>query len=326
MTDYPTYLESTLTDATLPMLPGFRRGKVRDSYDLPDGRTIMIATDRQSAFDKVLASVPFKGQVLTQTASFWFNATSDLCNNCVLEIPDPNITVVERLNMLPVEMVIRDYMTGSTETSIWPKYNKGTREMYGINFPEGLVKNQKLPETILTPTTKDSGPDGHDLPITPIEIVKQNLLTQNTWDELASKSLEMFSRGREIAAKNGLILVDTKYEFGIDSSGNIKVADEVHTPDSSRYWIAESYSKRMDEKKEPDSLDKEFLRLWISERCNPYKDSIPNIPTETLNEFSKKYISLYEKVTGEIFIRPDMDKSIIERIKENLSKSFPEYF
>ena len=315
-----------LTEAEFSNFPGFRRGKVRDSYDLPDGRTIMITTDRQSAFDKVLAAVPYKGQVLTQTANFWFEATKDLCPNCVLETPDPNITVVERLEMLPVEMVVRDFMTGSTETSIWPKYKRGEREMYGVSFPDGLVKNQKLIETILTPTTKDSAPGGHDEPITPDEIVTNKLLTKELWDELAIKSLEMFSRGRQIAKENGLILVDTKYEFGIDKDGVVKIADEVHTPDSSRYWIAESYSECLSEGKEPESLDKEFLRLWITERCDPYNEPIPTIPSETLIEFSEKYIHLYEQVTGKTFDKPNTDKPILERIKENLEKAFPELF
>ncbi|MBT5859869.1 MAG: phosphoribosylaminoimidazolesuccinocarboxamide synthase, partial [Alphaproteobacteria bacterium] len=264
----PVSLANCVTSAEFPQLPGFRRGKVRDAYDLPDGRTVMITTDRQSAFDKVLAAVPYKGQVLTQTARFWFEATSDICPNHVLEFPDPNVSVVKRLDMLPVEMVVRDYMTGSTETSIWPMYDKGARTMYGVDFPDGLTKNAKLPGTILTPTTKAAQGE-HDAPTTPVEIVSTGLLPQETWDELARLSLALFARGREIAAKNGLILVDTKYEFGTDQDGTIVLADEVHTPDSSRFWIAESYDARMAAGSEPESLDKEFLRLWIAARCDP---------------------------------------------------------
>lgn len=314
-----------LTDAYFPNLPGFYQGKVRDSYDLPDGRRIMIATDRQSAFDQVLAAVPYKGQVLNQTARFWFEATKDICPNHVVSEPDPNVAVVRRLNMLPVEMVVRDYMTGSTDTSIWPMYQKGARVLYGVQFPDGLVKNQKLPNTVLTPTTKaDKGE--HDAPITPAEIVAKGLVTQKQWDQLARLSLALFARGREIAARNGLILVDTKYEFGVDADGRITLADEVHTPDSSRYWIAKSYADRMRAGLEPESLDKEFLRLWIRERCDPYKDPIPKIPAENLVAFSDKYIRLYETVTGRKFERPPLERPVRERVEANLRKEFPQYW
>ena len=314
-----------LTQAKFSELPYFQEGKVRDSYDLPDGRRIMITTDRQSAFDKVLAAVPFKGQVLNQTARFWFDQTKDICPNHVLDYPDPNIVVAKNLSMLPVEMVVRDYITGSTETSIWPMYERGERILYGIQFPEGLVKNQKLPETILTPTTKAEQGD-HDAPITPEGIVERGLLSQGQWDELARLSLAIFARGSEIAARNGLILVDTKYEFGLDEEGRITLADEVHTPDSSRYWHASSYADRLAAGQEPESLDKEFLRLWIAERCDPYKDPIPEVPADTLVEFSEKYIALYELVTGQSFERPSFDVSIHERVQANLAKAFPEFF
>ena len=314
-----------LTDANFSELPDFQEGKVRDSYDLPDGRRIMITTDRQSAFDRVLAAVPFKGQVLNQTARFWFDQTADICPNHVLDYPDPNIVVAQNLSMLPVEMVVRDYITGSTETSIWPMYERGERVLYGIRFTDGLVKNQKLPETILTPTTKAEQGD-HDAPITPEGIVARGLLSQAQWDELARLSLAIFARGREIAAKNGLILVDTKYEFGLDKEGRITLADEVHTPDSSRYWYAGSYADRLAEGREPESLDKEFLRLWIAERCDPYKDPIPEVPPETLIEFSEKYIALYELVTGQPFERPSLDQPVLARVRANLAKAFPAYF
>ena len=318
-------IAACLIDARFPELPNFQQGKVRDSYDLPDGRRIMIATDRQSAFDKVLAAVPCKGQVLNQTARFWFDRTADICPNHVIDYPDPNVVVAKRLSMLPVEMVVRDYITGSTDTSIWPMYKRGERTLYGIRFPEGLVKNQKLPETILTPTTK-AEQGAHDAPITPAEIVARGLLTQAQWDELARVSLALFARGREIAAGNGLILVDTKYEFGLDERGRITLADEVHTPDSSRYWHAASYRERLAAGKEPESLDKEFLRLWIAERCDPYKDPIPAIPAETLVAFSEKYIALYEQVTGQGFDRQPLDRPVRDRVRSNLASAFPEFF
>lgn len=307
-----------LTEAHLPELPNYYRGKVRENYDLPDGRRVLISTDRQSAFDQVLAAVPFKGQVLTQTARFWFEATADICPNHVLSYPDPNVVVGRRLAMLPIEMVVRDYMTGSTDTSIWTMYKSGKRSMYGVDFPDGLTKNDKLPATILTPTTKaDIG--GHDAPITPDEVVARGLLTQAQWDELARLSLALFARGREIAARNGLILVDTKYEFGLDPDGRITLADEIHTPDSSRYWKADSYPSRHAAGDEPESLDKEFLRLWIAARCDPYKDPIPAIPDDTLVEFSRKYISLYEAVTGQGFQAPPAGEKVVDRVRRNLA-------
>ena len=325
ISDSEAMLDICLTDAEFQALPNFQRGKVRDSYDLPDGRRVMVATDRQSAFDIVLAAVPYKGQVLNETARFWFEKTADICPNHVVDYPDPNVAVARRLDMLPIEMVVRDYLTGSTETSIWPMYERGERVMYGHAFPDEMVRNQKLPNTILTPTTKaDAG--GHDAPITAAEIVERNLLSQPVWDELAELSLAVFARGKEIAASNGLILVDTKYEFGLDEAGRITLADEVHTPDSSRYWLAESYEARMAVAENPESLDKEFLRLWISERCDPYNEPIPEIPADTLMAFSGKYVTLFEKVTGQEFEKPSSDRSVRERVRANLAKSFPEYF
>ena len=318
-------IDYCLTDAEFSELPNFYRGKVRDAYGLSEGRRLLISTDRQSAFDQVFAAVPYKGQVLTQTARYWFDETSDICPNHVISYPDPNIVMVKDLEMLPIEMVVRDYMTGSTETSIWPMYERGERTLYGHVFPEGLVKNQKLPDTIITPTTKAAQGD-HDAPITESEILKTQLVTTDQWHELSEKSLALFNRGRELAAKNGLILVDTKYEFGLDENGTIVVADEIHTPDSSRFWIADSYDERLSNNLNPDSLDKEFLRLWITAQCDPYKDPIPDIPEETLHEFSAKYIKLFELVTGKIFKKPVLSMPIRDRIKSSLITELPEYF
>ncbi|MAH84807.1 MAG: phosphoribosylaminoimidazolesuccinocarboxamide synthase [Rhodospirillaceae bacterium TMED8] len=325
MINTKTAISNCLTDAIFDELPGHFTGKVRESYNLRDGRRVMIATDRQSAFDYVLAAVPHKGQVLNQTATFWFEKTSDICANHLLEIPDPNVVIVKNLNMLPLEMVVRAYMTGSTETSIWQMYNRGNREMYGLNFPDGMVKNQKLTKTILTPTTKgDAG--NHDTPITPTEIIKREILTPAQWDELVELSLALFARGQDIAKANGLILVDTKYEFGLDTNGRFTLADEIHTPDSSRYWIADTYERNLKARANPDSLDKEFLRLWITSRCDPYNEPIPDIPDDTIMTFAHKYIQLYERVTGEQFLRAPMDRPVKERIRENLAKTLTEYF
>ena len=314
-----------LTDAHFPELPGFYRGKVRDTYRLPDGRQVMIATDRQSAFDRVLSAVPHKGRVLNQTARFWFDATADICPNHVISYPDPNVVIAKHLTMLPVEMVVRDYMTGSTETSIWTMYARGERLLYGHRFPDGLNKNDKLPDTILTPTTK-AVQGARDEPITAEQIVAQGLLTQDRWDAVAEISMKLFARGREIAARHGLILVDTKYEFGIDGDGTIVVADELHTPDSSRYWKQATYRERRAAGEEPEGLDKEFLRLWIAARCDPYNDPIPEIPDETLLEFSGKYIELYEAVTGQVFDRGGEDEPIRDRVRRNLAAALPEFF
>lgn len=318
-------IENCLTDAEFPELPDFYRGKVRDAYGLSKGRRLLISTDRQSAFDQVLAAVPFKGEVLTQTARYWFDQTRDICPNHVISYPDPNVALVKDLEMLPIEMVVRDYMTGSTETSIWPMYERGERTLYGHAFPDGLQKNQKLPETIITPTTKAAQGD-HDAPITEAAILETQLVTIEQWNELAIKSLALFARGRELAAKNGLILVDTKYEFGLDENGSIIVADEIHTPDSSRFWISDSYQERFEAGENPESLDKEFLRLWVASKCDPYKDPIPDIPAETLIEFSEKYIKLYEIVTGQTFEKPVMSLSVKDRIRNSLVSELPEYF
>lgn len=314
-----------LSDGEFSELPEFQRGKVRDSYDLPDGRRIMIATDRQSAFDHVLACVPYKGHVLTQIARFWFDQTQDICPNHVLSYPDPNVVVGTRLKMLPIEMVVRDYMTGSTETSIWTMYANGERTPYGHALPDGLHKNQKLPHTLITPTTKGSV-GAHDFPITVAEILEQGLLSREQWEDVAEKSLAVFAKGREIAAQNGLILVDTKFEFGVDEAGQIILADEILTPDSSRYWIEASYEERLATGDEPDSLDKEFLRLWIAARCDPYNDPIPEIPQDVLMDFSGKYIQLYETITGQKFDKPTNGEAIRARIHANLKREFPDYF
>ena len=323
--DNQDLIDHCLTDAEFSELPNFYQGKVRDAYGLPGGRRLLISTDRQSAFDQVLAAVPYKGQVLNQTARYWFDVTSDICPNHVINYPDPNIAIVKDLEMLPIEMVVRDYMTGSTETSIWPMYQRGERILYGHTFPDGLVKSQKLPHTIITPTTKAEQGD-HDAPITEDEILRTQLLTTEQWNELSEKSLALFSRGRELAAKNGLILVDTKYEFGLDENGTIVVADEIHTPDSSRFWISESYQERINSGMEPESLDKEFLRLWIAAQCDPYNDPIPKIPTETLLQFSEKYIKLYELITGNSFEKPTLSLTVRDRIKSVLTAELPEYF
>lgn len=312
------YLQHVLRDATLPELPGHYRGKVRDNYDLPDGRRIIIATDRLSAFDRILTAVPFKGQVLTQTARFWFEATRDLSPNHVLAYPDPNVVVCRRLDILPVEIVVRDYLAGTTATSILSLYKTGQRTMYGTRLPDGLQDNEKLPATILTPTTK-AFEGAHDEPLTPGEIVERRLLPDDLWQEVSATALALFGRGREIAAARGLILVDTKYEFGLDAEGRLILADEIHTPDSSRYWFDETYERRFQAGERPDSFDKDFVRSWVTARCDPYTGPIPEIPAEIVLKAAEVYIGAFERITGQPFDLPPREQSVIDRIRENLS-------
>jgi phosphoribosylaminoimidazole-succinocarboxamide synthase len=232
------------------------------------------------------------------------------------------VLVCRQLDIMPVEIVVRDYLAGTTATSVWPMYKSGRREIYGIRFPDGLRENQKLPQTILTPTTKAR--DGeHDEPITPAEIVARGLLSAAQWDEVSGKALALFAHGRDIAASRGLILVDTKYEFGLDARGAIILADEIHTPDSSRYWFAETYPARIAAGKPPDAFDKDVLRRWVAARCDPYRDAIPPIPPQIIGETAAVYIDAYERIIGEHFTVPPPGKPVLERIRENLRPYFP---
>ena len=307
-----------LRDATIPELPNHYRGKVRDNYDLPDGRRVIIATDRLSAFDRILCAVPFKGQVLTQTARFWFEATRDICPNHVLDYPDPNVVIARRLDILPVELVVRDYLAGTTGTSVLTLYKAGQREMYGLRLPDGLRDNQRLPHPILTPTSKAF--DGaHDAPLTPAEIVSRGLATAAQWAQLIDYALALFARGQAMAAQRGLILVDTKYEFGTDTDGRIVLADEIHTPDSSRYWRADSYEARFAAGERPESFDKDFVRNWVAARCDPYRDAIPAIPEDLVLATAAVYIQAFEAITGQTFRVPDDNGPVLDRVRANLA-------
>ena len=307
-------INNTLTETNL-QAGDKRTGKVRDQYDLGD-KIALITTDRQSAFDRVLASIPFKGQVLNLTSAWWFEQTKHIIDNQVIDIPDPNVTLAKKCKVFPIEFVVRGYITGSTSTSLWTVYNNGSRDYCGNALEEGLVKNQKLDANMLTPTTKEVD---HDRPISPEDIVKEGWMNQEDWDYCSGKALELFSFGQEKAAANGMILVDTKYEMGRDSDGNIVLIDEIHTPDSSRYWIADTYDERMNAGKEPQNIDKEFLRLWFTDNCDPYNDEVlPEAPNELVTELSSRYIYLYETITGGLFPFPDSGKTIGDRIAENL--------
>ena len=307
-------LNNTLTETSLTSWSK-RTGKVRDQYDFGD-KVALITTDRQSAFDRVLASIPFKGQVLNLTSAWWFDQTKDIIPNQVLDVPDPNVTLAKKCDVFQIEFVVRGYITGSTSTSLWTVYNNGDRIYCGNDLPEGLLKNQKLDANMLTPTTKE---EHHDRPISPDEIVSEGWMTQVDWDYCSQKALELFAFGQKKAAENGMILVDTKYEMGRDSDGEIMLIDEIHTPDSSRYWIAKTYDELMAAGQEPQNIDKEFLRLWFVDNCDPYNDEIlPEAPKELITELSSRYIYLYETITGGVFPFPDASKSVSDRINENL--------
>ena len=286
-------IDNCIIDTSLPCKK--HKGKVRDTYDL--GEQLLIAvTDRLSAFDRVLAAIPFKGRVLNQLSAWWCEQTKDIIDNHMIEMPSPNVSLVKKCKPFAVEFILRGYITGSTSTSLWTHYNAGERKYCGHDLPDGLTKNQKLPQPLLTPTTKETE---HDRPLSGEEILELNLLTKDELDFINKKSLELFNYGQKIAAENGLILVDTKYEFGKNKEGNIILIDEIHTPDSSRFWLTESYEALFKQNKEPDNLDKEIIRLWYKSKCDPYKDKVlPKAPDELIITLSQSYIKLYEMLTG----------------------------
>ena len=310
-------LTNTVQDTNIDA-PNKKVGKVRDAYFLDD-KVVMISTDRQSAFDRVLAAIPYKGAVLNSVSAWWFKKTEHLFPNHLISTPDPNVSIVEKCTVFPVEFVVRGYITGTTDTSLWTVYNSGDREYCGNILPEGLKKNDKLDTPMLTPTTKDKV---HDRPVSREEIIDLGLMSAEDYDIAAKMSLDLFAFGQETAKKNGLILVDTKYEIGTDSSEKIKFVDEIHTPDSSRFWMSGSYKERINAGQEPENIDKEFLRLWFAKNCDPYNDEVlPDAPDDLVAELSARYILLYELITGEKFVFPNLDdinKRITENIKELL--------
>ena len=309
-------LNNTLTETTLER--GEKRtGKVRDQYSLGD-KIALITTDRQSAFDRVLASIPFKGQVLNLTSAWWFEQTKDIIPNQVINIPDPNITLAKNCEVFPIEFVVRGYITGSTSTSLWTVYNNGDREYCGNILSEGLVKNQKLDSNMLTPTTKE---EHHDRPIAPNDIVREGWMTQTDWEYCSQKALELFEYGQKKAAENGMILVDTKYEMGKDENGKIVLIDEIHTPDSSRYFYADGYKERQSRGEAQKQLSKEFVRQWLI--SNDFQglegQIVPYMSDEYIETVSDRYIELYENITGQTFIKADVS-NIQERIEANVLK------
>ena len=315
-------LTRTLPQARIPELPNPYFGKVRDCYDLENNTRILVSSDRISAFDQILAVIPWKGQVLTQLARFWFDHTADIAPNHVISYPDPNVVLGRKLAILPVEIVVRGYLAGTTSTSILTQYRKGLRDMYGHTLPDGLRDNQALPQAIITPTSK-AFDGGHDEPLTADDIIRTGLLTKKQWDEVSEKALALFARGQQMAAERGLILVDTKYEFGTDADGNILLADEIHTPDSSRYWLADGYDAALRDGTRPPSFDKDVIRAWVVARCDPYKDPIPEIPQDMVAKTAQVYIDAYEAITGQTFVPDTRGETPLHRVRANLAQFFP---
>lgn len=312
-------LSNAFNDCNLP-LSGKQSGKVRVWYPFPQHQRLIVTTDRLSAFDRILACVPYKGQVLNQLASWWFDQTEDIIKNHKISLPDPNAFLAVEVAPFPVEVIVRGYITGVTSTALWRRYELGEREIYGYTFPDGLKKNQALPEPIITPTTK-GGPTGHDERLTCSEVVEHGLLDAQTWETIQVAALSVFKRGQKIAQERGLILVDTKYEFGLSPDGDIMLIDEVHTPDSSRFWKADSYLQRIQNDQEPENFDKEIVRLAYAERGYRGDGEVPTMPEDLWATISQRYISIYEMLTGNTFtpgeypIPPRLESNLIE---ENL--------
>ena len=290
-------------------------GKVRDNYSF-DGKRLIITTDRISAFDRVLCTLPFKGQVLNQTAAFWFEKTKHIVKNHVIGVPDPNVLLAKECKLVPVEMVVRGYITGVTTTSAWYNYEKGIRNFCGNVLPEGLKKNQKFEKPIITPSTKAEH-GLHDESISAEEIIKRKLVDEKTYRKMEKAALELFDFGTKLVAKNNLILVDTKYEFG-ELNGELVLIDEIHTPDSSRFWIKNTYEELFSNEQEPQKLDKEYVRQWLANKGFVGDGPIPKIPDEIKVEAAKRYITAYEMITGKKF--EAKNENVLKRIEGNLEK------
>jgi phosphoribosylaminoimidazole-succinocarboxamide synthase len=306
-------MTEVLKETNFDFLGTKKTGKVRDIYDMGD-TLALISTDRHSSFDRIIAHIPHKGQVLNQISAWWFEQTKDIVPNQVVAVPDPNVTIARKYKTVAVEAVMRGYNTGVTDTSIWTRYCAGMREFGGVILPDGMKKNTKLPHPIFDPTTKE---DTHDRALSPADMIVEGFITEELFEKVRKTATALFLRGQEIAAKQGLILVDTKYEFGVDENGGLVLIDEIHTPDSSRYWQIEGYEERMAAGEEPKSFDKEFLRLWFKEHCDPYKDAVlPEAPSELVEELSRRYIQMYEQLTGQTF--SPGETPIEARIERNL--------
>jgi phosphoribosylaminoimidazole-succinocarboxamide synthase len=290
-------------------------GKVRDNYTVGDKR-LLITTDRISAFDRVLCSLPFKGQVLTQTTAFWFEKTKHIVDNHVISVPDPNVVLAKECELIPVEMVIRGYLTGVTTTSAWYHYEKGVRNFCGNKLPEGMKKNQKFARPIITPSTK-AEKGLHDESVSKEDILKSGVVDPKIYEQMEKATYALYEFGNKLVAKNNLILVDTKYEFGL-LDGNLVLIDEIHTPDSSRYWVKDTYDAKFAAGGEPDKLDKEYVRQYLAKQGFVGDGKIPPIPDDVKIEAARRYIQAYEMITGEKFEGHVGDVGI--RIKKNIEQ------
>jgi phosphoribosylaminoimidazole-succinocarboxamide synthase len=299
-------------------IPMISSGKVRDWYDLADHLRLIVTTDRLSAFDCVLGMVPFKGQVLNQLSAWWFEQTRSIIDNHLISLPDPNAMLVEKVTPFPVEVIVRGCITGVTTTALWYRYELGEREIYGYTFPEGLRKNQFLKQPIITPTTK-GGATGHDERLTCREVVEKGLLDEATWKRVQEAALGLFRQGQAAAAQAGMVLVDTKYEFGRATDGRVVLIDEVHTPDSSRFWKADSYEERFDQGLEPENFDKEFIRLAYAELGFQGDGAPPVMPDDLWIAASQRYITIYERLTGKTFMPGEYP--VNPRLNANLKKA-----
>jgi phosphoribosylaminoimidazole-succinocarboxamide synthase len=282
-------------------LPDRRVGKVRVSYALPDGNRLFVTTDRLSAFERIIAGVPYKGQVLNELAAWWFAETESIVPNHVVSVPDPNVLIAKAATPLPVEVIVRGYITGVTSTSLWRRYSEGERTIYGYHFPEGLEKNTALPQALITPTTKAEA-GAHDEALTVADVTEKGLVEPKLWEQVQAAALAIFAKGQEVAAKAGLILADTKYEFGLDASGSLMLIDEMHTPDSSRFWEAGTYEARLAAGEEPESLDKEVIRRALDAAGYRGDGTPPTLAPEVWEETTRRYITAYERVTGRSFV------------------------
>jgi len=304
-------LPACLSGTNMPALGEKYDGKVRDVY-LQDGRRVLVTTDRVSAFDRILGLIPYKGQVLNQLSLWWFEQTADLVNNHVISSPDPNVTIGREAEPIPIEVVVRGYITGVTTTSLWYLYEQGERQPYGISLPDGLQKYDALPEPIITPTTKAAQGE-HDERHTKAEILERGIVSPELWQEIAETAVALFKRGQEIANRAGLILVDTKYEIGL-IDGKLTLIDEIHTPDSSRYWIKESWGAGQ----EPENFDKEFLRKWYAQQGYRGEGEPPQMTDEFRAQVAGRYIAAYERLTGNTFEPAELPAA--ERIAHNLNQ------
>ena len=313
----PASLDLEVLERTnLPELGERSEGKVRDIYMQPN-RAIFVTTDRHSSFDRIIAHVPGKGEILNRTSLFWFEQTADIVPNHVIAVPDPNVTVGKRCTPLKIEVVMRGYLTGVTSTSIWTHYQKGQRDFGAFTLPDGMRKNEKLPRPAFTPSTKETT---HDVTVTPKQVVELGLLSKDMLERVTNVAERLFRRGQEMALARGLILVDTKYEMGFDENGVLTLIDEIHTPDSSRWWMADTYEARFAAGQEPEYFDKEFLRQWFMDHCDPYNDkTLPAAPRELVSELADRYRRLFTRLTGQTLSPRQPGQSIVQRIRENLA-------